>query len=277
MSSFSPEWLKLREGADKRARNPDVAGAVSAWFLQRPAVSVVDLGSGTGSNLRALAPLLPEAQSWRLIDLDPELLAAAQRELVAWADRHETTGNGVVLFKGSQRISVTFTSCDLSRDLESALGTSADLITASAFFDLASESFIKSLARAATARRAAFYGVLTYNGLQKWTPHRPSDNAVAAGFNRHQMSDKGFGPAAGPLAAPLLADQFRLEGYSVIEGDSPWRLGANDRMLIEELQRGQALAVLEIKALDTKAVETWVKVIRSGAEIGHTDIFAMPA
>jgi len=58
MSTFSAEWLSLREGADERARNKDVANAFSAWFMQRPSVSVVDLGSGTGANLRAVAPLL---------------------------------------------------------------------------------------------------------------------------------------------------------------------------------------------------------------------------
>ena len=47
-------------------------------------------------------------------------------------------------------------------------------------------------------------------------------------------------------------------------------------MLIEELQRGHAMAVLEIGALDVKTVETWVKTIRSAAEIGHTDTLAFP-
>ena len=112
--------------------------------------------------------------------------------------------------------------------------------------------FIKALVRALGNRRTAFYGVLTYNGLQKWSPHRPADNEIAAAFNRHQMTDKGMGPAAGPLAAALLADQLRLEGYNVLEGDSPWRLGQSDRTLIEEVQRGHALAVLELKAVDQR-------------------------
>ena len=59
------------------------------------------------------------------------------------------------------------------------------------------------------------------------------------------MRDKGFGPAAGPMAPSHLADQFRLNGYSVLEGESPWDLGRNDRMLIEELVRGHAMAAGE--------------------------------
>lgn len=277
MSTFSAEWLSLREAADERARNKDVANAFSAWFMQRPSVSVVDLGSGTGANLRAVAPLLPSRQSWTLIDNDEALLATARRQLAAWADRSETRGDDLVLFKDAAEIAVYFKVATLSNDLDPILGTAPDLVTASALFDLMPGDFIKALVRALGSRRAAFYGVLTYNGLQKWSPHRPADNEIAAAFNRHQMTDKGMGPAAGPLAAALLADQLRLEGYNVAEGDSPWRLGQSDRTLIEEVQRGHALAVLELKAVESKTVESWIKVIRSGAEIGHTDIFAVPA
>ena len=246
--------------------------------MQRPSVSVVDLGSGTGANLRAVAPLLPNRQSWTLIDNDAALLATARRAACRLGrSERDAAAMTLLLFKGAAEIAVHFKIATLSNDLESLLGTAPDLVTASALFDLMPGDFIKALVRAVGSRRAAFYGVLTYNGLQKWSPHRPADNEIAAAFNRHQMTDKGMGPAAGPLAAALLADQLRLEGYNVLEGESPWRLGQSDRTLIEEVQRGHALAVLELKAVDSKTVETWVKVIRSGAEIGHTDIFAVPA
>lgn len=276
MSGFSAEWLALREGADQRARNRDVAIALSAWFALREHVSVLDLGSGTGANLRAVVPLLPARQTWIMIDHDAALFLSARAALVRWADRASETGDGLALEKDGTRIAVQFVTRDLARNASQLVGTEVDLVTASALFDLTSPGYIKALARATAQRRAAFYGVLTYNGLQKWVPHRPPDNQIAAAFNRHQMSDKGFGPAAGPLAPAHLADEFRLEGYSVLEGESPWRLGAGDRMLLAELQRGHAMAALETRSIDAKTVEMWVKVIRSGAEIGHTDIFAVP-
>ena len=79
------------------------------------------------------------------------------------------------------------------------------------------------------------------------------------------------------MAASHLSDQFRLNGYLVTEGESPWVLGRNDRMLIEELMRGHAMAAADTGLVDAKTLETWVKVQRSGAEIGHTDTFAAPA
>ena len=77
MSGFSSEWLALREPLDLRARNRDVLDAVAAAFRGRQALSIVDLGSGTGSTVRALSARLPTSQAWRLVDNDSILLAEA--------------------------------------------------------------------------------------------------------------------------------------------------------------------------------------------------------
>ncbi len=276
MTSFSPEWLSLREPADARARNSDIAQAVSAWFALRDHVNVVDIGAGTGANLRASCALLPSKQTWTLVDHDSGHIPHAKDALIRWADNARTEGETLHLVKGDTAIEVHFKTADLAHDLSEALGEKPGLVTGSAFFDLASAPFIRELASHLAARRAAFYGVLTYNGVQRWSPHRPADNQMMSAFHQHQLRDKGLGIALGPLAAAHLADQFRLNGYSVLEGDSAWRLEPRDRTLIEELQRGHALAVLETKAVDSKTVEAWVKVKRASADVGHTDTFAAP-
>lgn len=276
MTAFSAEWLGLREDADARARNGDVASALAARFQLRDVVRIIDLGCGAGSNLRATSALLPSKQEWTLVDSDPALLKRAKSALAVWADAAQITGDGLRLTKGQADITVRFHEADLARDLASILGPGADLVTASALFDLTSADFIKKLARTVADKRGFFYGALTYNGLQRWTPHRPADNQMTSAFHRHQMMDKGFGPAAGPTAPAHLADQFRAAGYSIVEGDSSWRLGRGDRMLIDELVRGHAMAVAETGIVDAKTIEAWVKVQRAGAETGHTDIFAAP-
>ena len=77
MSSFSADWLALREPYDLRARNPAVLDAVVAWCKDIFAIKFVDLGCGTGSTFRALAPCLRGPQNWRLFDNDLGLLARA--------------------------------------------------------------------------------------------------------------------------------------------------------------------------------------------------------
>jgi hypothetical protein len=277
VSEFSPEWLDLREPADLRARSSEVTNAVSARFALRDDVRVLDLGSGTGANLRATAPLLPKRQTWKLVDRDARLLEVAKARLVAWADASEVSGEDVHLRKDGREINVIFTIADLASETKHLVDEPLELVTASAFFDLASEDYIRALAKAVSDRRAAFYATLTYNGQRRWIPHRPADNQMAAAFHRHQLRDKGLGNAAGPLASAHLADQFRLNGYAVIEGDSNWRLERSERMLIEELVRGHAVAVSEIGGIDAKTIVDWINVPRTGAVVCHTDTFAVPA
>lgn len=277
MSGFSPEWLALREPIDHRSRNGGLASSLSARFQQRSAVEVVDLGCGTGSNLRATAGLLPDTQSWTLVDLDERLLAAARQALMGWADTSKADGERLVLVKGSRQIAVHFRQADLNAGLDAALGGRPDLVTASALFDLCSPTFIKAFAREVAQRRAVFYTVLTYNGIQRWTPRQPSDSAMIAAFHAHQMTEKGFGPSAGPTAPAHLADAFRVSGYNVLEGDSPWLLGARDQALVAELASGFAGAVRDTGAVDAKAIDAWAKVVHTGAEVGHTDTLAFPS
>lgn len=276
MTGFSADWLALREPADARARNRDLAEALAARFARRDRLHVVDLGSGTGANLRALAPILPASQIWTLIENDPRLVAAARELLAGWADT-ATTDNGLLaLTKGDRSITVAFREADLAAGVSGLLPDPTDLVTASALFDLASPAFIAATARACADRSAAFNTVLTYNGIQHWTPRHPSDNAVVSAFNGHQMRDKGLGPAAGPMAPAHLADAFRLAGFSVQEGDSPWRLGRDDAALIADLQSGTAAAVAETRRVDARTLDAWVAKPRTAAEIGHTDTLAFP-
>jgi SAM-dependent methyltransferase len=276
MSGFSADWLALREPADMRARNGELAAALSARLGQRAHLDVVDLGSGTGSNLRGTAPLLGQSQAWTLVDYDPRLLEAARGALAGWADTSRVVGDRLELTKDGRRITVAFRQADLARDLAAGLGEGADLVTASALFDLASPAFIRGFAGEVAQRRAVFYTVLTYNGIQRWTPRHPADNQMVAAFHGHQMRDKGFGPSAGPTAPAHLADAFRLAGYSVAEGDSPWLLSSRDAALVEELARGYLSAVLETGRIDPATLAAWGKVARTGAEVGHTDTLAVP-
>ena len=133
MNTFSPEWLNLRESADARARNSEIAQAVAGWFALREHVSVVDLGSGTGANLRAASSLLPQKQTWTLVDHNPQFTAVAREALTRWADSAQSDREVLHLVKGQAGIAVHFKTADLAHNLSDALGEKPDLVTASAF------------------------------------------------------------------------------------------------------------------------------------------------
>jgi len=280
MSGFSPEWLALREPVDHRSRDQGLAAQLEAHFADRRTIRVVDLGCGTGSNLRGTFKLLPDEQHWTLVDYDARLLAAARAALTVWADASiaPDAGEGAELAirKDTKTLHLRFVQADLNADIDGVLGDKPDLVTASAFFDLCSPAFIGRLAAAVAARRAAFFTVLTYNGQQDWSPRHPADAEMLAAFTAHQTGDKGFGPSAGPAAAPALGATFQSAGYAVHEGDSPWRLGEVEQRLICDLAAGFAAAVAETGAVEPDTIASWSRAVRLTAIVGHTDTLAVP-
>jgi len=273
---FDLAWLDLREPVDHRSRSEDLGRELSRRLGQRTSISVLDMGCGTGSNLRATAPLLGPEQHWTLVEKDERLLEAAVARLCTWAASAERSGGRLVLNKEGKRIAVRFARADLARDLEQVLDVDADLYTASALFDLVSDDFIATVAAEVARRRAAFFTALTYNGVQRWTPKHEADAALASAFRSHQSRDKGFGVAAGPIAPALLSAAFDEAGYTVSEGDSGWHLSAGDEALTEALAAGFAAAVRETRLVPDVKLRDWLAVGRSGALVGHTDTLAIP-
>lgn len=276
MSGFSPEWLALREPADHRARDGLLAMTLADRLQSKPLVRVVDLGCGTGSNIRATYAALGREQHWTLVDYDADLLTAARATLQSWADDVAADGDKLVLKKSGKTLVVGFRQADLVTELDTALGRDCDLITASALFDLCSADFISRFARAVADRRAVFYTVLTYNGIQRWTPGHALDDAMSDAFHAHQMTNKGFGISAGPNAPQALAEAFRRAGYTVKEGDSPWLLARSDQALVDALVPGFARAVRDTAKLSADQIDAWLAQPRHGSEVGHTDTLALP-
>ena len=75
--TVSPDWLALREPADAAARATDLVAQVRHLLPARHPIVVHDLGCGTGSMARWLAPQLPAPQHWVMYDRDADLLARA--------------------------------------------------------------------------------------------------------------------------------------------------------------------------------------------------------
>lgn len=252
--SFSADWLTLRADADRRARNPVLAEKLRHHFAEVPRLRIMDLGAGTGNNMRATGPLLPAAQDWLLIDNDPALLGEASAE----------PGTTV-------KTAVT----DLANDIGALLAGPADLVTASAFFDLCGAAWMERFARLLASSGAAFYTVLSYDGRETWDPAHPLDGEVLEAFHADQRRDKGFGPSLGPAAHRFLADCLKAHGYTVHEGASDWVLeGKRDAALIAALTAGSAAAV----SARVENVEDWAAARRRAERvvIGHQDLLALP-
>ncbi|HMB10952.1 class I SAM-dependent methyltransferase [Saliniramus sp.] len=284
MTGFSADWLSLRESADHAARNGALMDKLADHLRYaggaRDSVEIIDLGCGTGSNLRAIAPALHQRQQiWRLVDHDAALLVAAREHLADWADEAVRDGDALELVKGERELHVSFIQGDLARDLDPVLDPPPDLVTAAALFDLCARDWIRFFANAVTRRRCAFYTALTYDGHEIWQPPHPADSAVLAAFHAHQVTDKGFGRSAGPEATQALSQAFENLDYTVETAGSPWRLTPDDAALIATLAEGQAQAVQQAGLVEQSQVEEW-RAARTGSgvtcTIGHQDLLALP-
>ncbi len=291
MSGFSARWLALREPVDHAARNSGVLDNVVDYFSQYSHLNILDLGCGTGSNLRGIAMHLHACeQTWTLTDHDPLLLDQAKKALQLWGDETSDTPYGVQIKKAEKTISVIFLQADLNQNFghildKSSVDDAYDLITAAALFDLISHNWAHNFVEHIKNRKLPFYTSLTYNGVEKWRPRHPYDNTVHSIFQNCMREDKGFGCAMGQYATKVLSKLFENAGYQTSIGSSPWQLNtANHSSLIDMLKRGIAQACsqqININLQDANNVLTqdmlnmWEKSRCDGAIIGHDDLWAV--
>lgn len=300
--TFSADWLALREPADLAARSrilaDELARVLTRSVSANDRLGVLDLATGTGANLRALAPHIRGAQDWTLVDLDARLLAEAPARTCGWAVARgwEATGHPGRTFVRGPEIDLTVSTGVL--DLRHLAGSSdvamasaslivgrfqgCQLVTASALLDLLAEPQVAALARLCHHARAVVLFALTYDGRITCAPPEPDDEAIRALVNRHQRTDKGCGPALGPDATARSAHLLSELGYQVRCEPSDWVLGPESAELQRQLLAGWAHAACEI-ALEQSATATawltrrlaYVDAGRSTVTVGHRDLLGV--
>jgi SAM-dependent methyltransferase len=295
MSDFSDDWLALREPADAAARADDLAAALGELSAAAGgALEILDLGCGTGANLRHLAPLLGAAghahQRWTCVDHDAALLARLPPRLGAWADAQAlqcaSAGAGLRIHTDRWRADVAWSRIDLAADADRLRLPRGGLVTASALLDLVSRRWLDALLGRCRAGDCALLFALSYDGRSRMTPMHPHDASVTALVNRHQRTDKGFGPALGPDAAAAAARGCGLLGYRVRTAPSDWHVGPDKAGLQRALLAGWRDAAGQMGAAEADPA-TWlddwhaarlaaIDAGRSELRVGHLDLLALP-
>lgn len=296
MGDFSADWLTLREPADRRARSdaliPSLAARVEAACGDHPRrLSVLDLGTGTGANVRYVAPHLPRAQRWCLVDRDTDLLRQLPKHIAAWAlDRGAIVSGGTASFAvRGPTLDCIFEprDADLSKLADDAifapLFEGRALVTASALLDLVSDKWLDVLVGRCAAVGAAVLFALTYDGRIACQPDDPDDEWIRSLVNRHQQTNKGFGRALGPDAAAVSVRRLSAAGYDVTSASSDWVLGAADAGLQRPLLEGWAEASAQMARRERPRVHAWLARrlahLDAGASeliVGHQDVAGWP-
>ncbi|MFF3397759.1 class I SAM-dependent methyltransferase [Streptomyces sp. NPDC002659] len=264
---YAPEWLELREGADAAARATELLDPLREWLAGHKAGGLVirDLGCGTGSMGRWLAPRLPGPQHWILHDHDPELLRLA----AAHTPRTAADGSGVTVT--TERGDIAHLTADLL--------ASASLVTASALLDVLTRDEVTALARACAGARCPALLALSVVGRVELTPAEPLDDQIAEAFNEHQQRDGLLGPEALTFAA----EAFVRQGATVRMHASPWQLGADDALLTAQWLRGWVGAACEQRPSLAPRAQAYLRRRLAACAAGeltvvvqHSDLLALP-
>ena len=286
MDESLSHWLRLRESADAAARSQRLTRTIADAVASADPVSVLDLATGAGSNIRYLIDHLPRRQRWLAVDRSPLLLAALRERTSAWA-----VARGYTVQAGPDRC--TIRSARLECEIETRqvdLGTLEDaaifagrhLVTASALLDLVSAPWLRALAAQCRTAGAAALFTVTYDGRSSCVPAEPEDDLVRDLMNRHQARDKGLGgPSAGPEAVSIAERSLVEAGYRVHDERSDWMLAPGDAAVQRMLIDGWAEAATEMAPDRAAAIADWrarrlahVDAGRSRLVVGHGDLAA---
>lgn len=228
MPRVTPAWLAIRGPADAAARATDL---VPLLGLTGPKPYLIhDLGCGTGSMGRWLAPRLPGPQHWILHDRDPRLLDEAAVDLIAAADGAPVTVE---------------TRCGDLTALTSDDFAGAALVTASALLDLLTAAEVERIAAACVGASCPALLTLSVTGQVELTPTDPLDRPIQAAFNEHQRREVAGRRLLGPDAVAASVAAFSGLGATTVVRPSPWRLGPADTELLAEWFTGWVDAAVQ--------------------------------
>ena len=283
---FDAGWLAEREPFDAAARSLDLAERLAAALPARP--RVLDLGAGTGSLFRWLAPIIGRAQVWTLADADSNLLDAAFIACAEWgmAQGHNVSfpggaHNRALLLhtpRGAWRVEAV--RVDLA-DAPAALALDrADAVVCSALLDLVSPAWLD---RFCASLRGPLLACLSVDGRDAFLPRHPADRIVLAGFRRDQQRDKGFGPSLGPRAPSALRAMVTARGFDVTDATSDWHIPREARPILRTLVRSHAAVAARHMPSHRAAIADWlltrlrqIAAGRLAIRIGHRDSLALP-
>jgi hypothetical protein len=252
MSVVSPDWLELREPADAAARSAELAERFARHVASHSRLVIHDLGGGSGSMGRWLAPRLPGPQHWVLHDRDADLLE------LALAD---PPGDVTVEAKRS----------DVTRLAPGDLA-GASVVVASALLDLLTADELARMLEA--CRGLPMLVALTVVGRVALTPADPLDGRIVAAFNAHQRRGGLLGPDAVAAAVDHVAGE-------VVVRPSPWRLGAASCELMAEWLEGWLAAACEQDPALEAAAYRQRRLEQAAAgelavTVDHADLLVLP-
>lgn len=225
------EWLNLRYDADCQSRNQRVQEQVLGQ-LKEDTIRILDIGAGTGSNIRyLLTKLTNPKQQWILLDQEEDLLQNVKHHLAILADlQHQSDAKFAFHYEGRE-ISVEFLVGDLFSSKVEAYMKSSDLIVANAFFDLLSKSQLSSFMSMLKANEQLLLATINYTGTTFSVHHSKQDDIWIERYHQHMKRPSLSGSSTGPDCINEMTRIIQDHGLRYVAGPSDWVLDLKEPLI----------------------------------------------
>ncbi len=214
-------WLNQRYEVDRQARNKEVESIFRAR-LSAGKITIVDIGAGTGSNLRYYhGRLSAQEQHWYLVDQEKVLLEETLANLDSEVNQCEE--NVWQLRHNQKDIVVHFVEADVFTNSIDPFLERADLILSNAFFDLASAVQLRDFLGKLDFGRQTFLSTINYTGM-RFIPGDTEDGYWIDHYEEHMRRDRPEGRSTGPDCVGLIIEFFEHQDLRYHVGGSNWEL-----------------------------------------------------
>ena len=230
-NSFETNWLDKRYHYDNTARDKKVEDACLSYLENKPAVTILDIGSGTGSNCLYFLEKMPAVQNWIFVERDEYLskyaLERIKKEVTELGYAVEEHAQKLILQKENRQIGITYIT-DSFIDLDKKVDLSKiDLVTAGAVFDLLSFKQFVNVASVILENEIALLATMNYAEMN-FFPEEASDVLFIEKYEKHMSRPQEFGKAMGKDCSRSMVKFFRKHQREIVYGASVWNLNGKE-------------------------------------------------
>jgi SAM-dependent methyltransferase len=225
-----PRYLSAKQTVDDRALNRGVMERLRQEIqtTDRP-LRVVEIGAGIGTMAARLCDwqVLRRAD-YRLVDVDPDLLAAGRVWLRTWGEGRGhavvTDGDALRIHGPDVDLRLSFQTAELGALLARPSGEPADLLVANAFLDLVEVPVVLPGLFDLIVPGGLYLFTINFDGETVFQPEHPDDPMLMHAYHRCMDQRVRFGrPAGESKAGRHLFGHLRAAGASILAaGASDW-------------------------------------------------------
>jgi SAM-dependent methyltransferase len=229
-------YLLAKKPVDDRALNQSVLAALKSGLRERQGLEplrILEIGGGVGTMVRRLCEwdVIGNAE-YTLVDTDATSLAAAERELSAWARSAERTASGALRLRSPTNQSGAHTELELrfvhADALELVVAPESrrryDLVVANAVLDLMEQRPALERILGAIKPGALFWFSINFDGETIFLPEAALDELVTRLYHRNMDERMRDGKPSGDSKSGrrLLELVPKVGATLVAAGSSDW-------------------------------------------------------